>query len=71
MYRNCCNHWYGNSKTIYQDSMTFNPKFEAVKGGKAKAKPAKWLRLCPKGCSKCYHTAGCTLSCWKKRGAVP
>ena len=26
---------------------------------------AKWLKLRPKGCSKCRRKPGCTPSCWK------
>jgi radical SAM protein with 4Fe4S-binding SPASM domain len=31
---------------------------------KKNAKPKKWLKLRPHGCSKCRYIPGCTLSCW-------
>ena len=34
-------------------------------------KPTAWLKKAPRGCSKCRHMPGCTLSCWTKRGGPP
>ena len=34
-------------------------------------KPNAWLKKAPRGCSKCRHMPGCTLSCWNKRGGPP
>ena len=34
-------------------------------------KPNAWLKKAPRGCSKCRHMPGCTLSCWTKRGGPP
>ena len=36
-----------------------------------KMKPRAWLKKAPRGCPKCRHTPGCTLSCWTARGGPP